>query len=602
MPSGKWTFPADCFLCLSSFLSIGIRVFDSSFGSIFVGSFFLLGIVRDFLLVFDMSSKVTLSYLLAALFLFLSLAYHHYGPLDLARILSRSRPTVPVLFAVSTRPDRLRQRRQVRATWKNLVQPGQARLAFFGGERLCEVDPYWRLRPGSCRHWSVFVPASINEGFPVRPCRFSPSRLGAGPPVDGVGFRLKFPVSVTQLGLAKTALKHFLAGLPPEEQMEVDPAEDRSEVRARRHLFRNLTVDLLDPLTEDVYVSANFSAAELVAGQADDGYIYAPVREDTYGRHFEGAVRVRNHKDLYGPNGANSSSLSSLWCSVIWNKMFGEDGVVPVESMWSSGRSRPVSLSACPLVSFVYHIPDMSELRQMVNSRETQNKCQRNKNRNLASKIVEELEDYDDLHLVPGVLDTEEERPRALLAFLQTALERHDFEYLVVTDDESFLAADQIVASVLGDFVPADAWRSAFRRRVPVPHFGEFPETRYQGAEYPALPSEAGSVLSRGLVEHLVANADRLVPQKDLSSSLGVWLAPFAPTLIEDGDFSLDNRTCSNGLRAFGPVPTEAQFKALWHNYSKCRRLCSCPPPPTQTSQSESKSKSAGAKTTATKN
>ncbi len=509
------------------------------------------------------SSKVTLSYLLAALVLFLSLAHHHWGPFDLSRLLARSRPRVPVLFAVSTRHDRLRQRRLVRATWKTLVPPGHARFFFFGGERPCDVDPYWRIRPGSCVPWNVFVPASINEGFPVRPCRVSPSRLGLGPPVDGVGFRLKFPVSITQLGVSRRALQQFVSSLPRSGREE----GHGKNLKAARHLFRNLTVDLLDPLTDDVHVSANFSRVEMASTQSDDGFVYAKVPEDTYGRHFEGAVRVRG--DVLALN-------ASLACNVIWNKMFGEDGVVPPESMWFSGTSRPASAAACPLVTFIYHIPDMSELRQMVNSRETQNKCQRNKNRNMASKIVEELEDYDDLHLVPGVLDTEEARPAALLGFLEHALERFDFDFVVVTDDEAFLAADLLTNDVLGDFTPDDSWRSAFRRRVPVRHYGEFPETRYQGSEYPALPSEAGSVISRSLAEQLVRNAGWLLPAQDLPSSLAVWLAPFAPYLVEDAEFSVDNRTCSEAIKAFGPVASEKAFKTLWENYERCRSMCSC--------------------------
>ena len=211
----------------------------------------------------------------------------------------------------------------------------------------------------------------------------------------------------------------------------------------------------------------------------------------------------------------------------------------------------------------------------------------------IASKYNHQSEDCPvhrkSLLLVPGTLDTEESRPLTLLGFLEHALERFDFDFVSVSDDESFLAADRLAADVLGDAfssAPPDesTWRSSFRRRVQARHYGEYPETLFQGAEYPALPSESGSVLSRALVHRLLATARGgthaewwLAPARDLASSLGVWLAPFAPRLLEDTEFSLENRTCEGPLKAFGPVADEQTFKDLWDNYSRCSKLCSCP-------------------------
>jgi len=538
------------------------------------------------------TTKVTISYLVSALVLFSSLFYHYFGPFwPLMTTTSSptsyawspspppfwsSRPRVPVLFAVSTRGDRIRARKLVRATWKTLVPEGQARLHFFAGERQCPVDPYWRLKPGACAQWRVFVPASINEGFPVRPYRLQPSLVGASPPVDGIGFRLPFPLIVSQLGLSARALRQFVVGLPSEQS----PKE--AELRS---LAANLTVELVEPGSEDVILSANFSSVELAAAQADDGFVYVPVREDTFGRGFEGVLRVI-HSDRRGDHGLVLNQ--SLACNVVWNKMFGEDGLLPLTSVWTGGRaSWPASTRACPLVTAVFSVAEMTELRQVVNSKDTQNRCQHNKNRNQAAKIVEELEDNDDFYLAPNVYDVEEERPLAFLSFLRHALENYDFDYVVASADNAFLAADRltgrVAASAGGGALPEDfAWRGHFRRSPEVRRHGwEWPgaEPRYPGHYYPALPSAAGSVLTRAVAEYLARNAGSLTAFADLGSSLAVWLSPLDPVLVHDNDFSPDNLTCDSRTLAFGPLATERDMLHLWENYRSCRKLCSCEQP-----------------------
>ena len=83
-----------------------------------------------------------------------------------------------------------------------------------------------------------------------------------------------------------------------------------------------------------------------------------------------------------------------------------------------------------------------------MSSQVTQNKCQENKNRNLASKIVEEMEDHeDDVYLASGtdLTDVEGSIPGLALSFMKWALESFDFEYLLLTEDSTFVAINKVV-------------------------------------------------------------------------------------------------------------------------------------------------------------
>ncbi len=62
----------------------------------------------------------------------------------------------------------------------------------------------------------------------------------------------------------------------------------------------------------------------------------------------------------------------------------------------------------------------------MVSAQATQNKCEENRNRNLAAKIVEEMEDNeDDVFFASGtdLVDVDASSPGTALAFMAWALE-----------------------------------------------------------------------------------------------------------------------------------------------------------------------------------
>ena len=119
-------------------------------------------------------------------------------------------------------------------------------------------------------------------------------------------------------------------------------------------------------------------------------------------------------------------------------------------------------------------------------------------------------------------------------------------------------------------------WRSRFSYYEPVRYFGPNSERSYVSQTYPSKPSQAGSLLSRDLVDVLVRHAEDLKSFSSLSASLSIWLAPFAPIYIEDQGFSADNETCSKSSVAVAPYSNKEEMMQAWDNYKDCGIICHC--------------------------
>ena len=119
-------------------------------------------------------------------------------------------------------------------------------------------------------------------------------------------------------------------------------------------------------------------------------------------------------------------------------------------------------------------------------------------------------------------------------------------------------------------------WRSRFSFNEPVPFSGPTAETSFVSRTFPGKPSSAGSVLSRDLVELLVRHSGDLKSFATLSSSLSLWMAPFAPDFIYDHGFSSVNTSCTKSSVAVAPFGTKKEMLKAWQNYNECGRICLC--------------------------
>ena len=75
---------------------------------------------------------------------------------------------------------------------------------------------------------------------------------------------------------------------------------------------------------------------------------------------------------------------------------------------------------------------------------------QENKNRNVVNKLVEEMEDNDeDIYLAPDLADSGSGASKSLISFVEWLTSSHspasDFDYVLVTDDQSYVALDKLL-------------------------------------------------------------------------------------------------------------------------------------------------------------
>jgi hypothetical protein len=72
------------------------------------------------------------------------------------------------------------------------------------------------------------------------------------------------------------------------------------------------------------------------------------------------------------------------------------------------------------------------------------------KNRNIATKLVEEIEDNDeDIYLANNLVDTDNNAPKSILFFLTWLTSPQspmaNFDFVIITDDSSFVALDKVM-------------------------------------------------------------------------------------------------------------------------------------------------------------
>ena len=182
-----------------------------------------------------------------------------------------------LVIAVISRLSNIEKRNTIRKTWKSLslgttgAESIRSKVYFVMPEQLCSLDPNWRLHDSGCDPWQVVVPANANENTYVNPIRIAKSMVRPSLAYDGIGFKIKFPITIRSLGIAKRGLTPYsLKGT-------------------------NLRVELLDAIRpNEAVVSVNFTKKDLDEDQSDDGYIYKTISQDlSLPKGFEGYLQIK---------------------------------------------------------------------------------------------------------------------------------------------------------------------------------------------------------------------------------------------------------------------------------------------------------------------
>ena len=111
---------------------------------------------------------------------------------------------------------------------------------------------------------------------------------------------------------------------------------------------------------------------------SDDGFMYKTIDSENLLKGFEGLLRIRPGPEISQCwNSKNDVNLAEkLTCNIDWNRVFGEDGPIVWRTSYIGSMAKPSFQNFCPLMTFIYNIPDLLELKQLCVAADTQNKCQ----------------------------------------------------------------------------------------------------------------------------------------------------------------------------------------------------------------------------------
>ncbi len=170
-------------------------------------------------------------------------------------------------------------------------------------------------------------------------------------------------------------------------------------------------------------------------------------------------------------------------------------------------------------------------------------------NKDKIGNLTQEDKLFHDMLLLPGLVDTYANLSTKVLMGLQWAHRNIDFDFLVKTDDDSFVRLEELEAVLrrlecdqrlywgyfMGHAVPETSGKWAEKRWFNCPHY---------------LPYAMGGgyVLSRRVVDLLMLYPERLRCYSNEDVTIGSWLAPFHLVRKHDLRFNVESLShgCSN--------------------------------------------------------
>lgn len=182
---------------------------------------------------------------------------------------------------------------------------------------------------------------------------------------------------------------------------------------------------------------------------------------------------------------------------------------------------------------------------------------------------------HDDIHLVPGLVDTYRNLPKKLLAFYEVSSAARPRIGTIKTDDDCFLNIQRILPKLRK--LPSNGWWSQFRENWPVPRFGKWAEHDFKSSTYPPFACGSGNAVGTGLVQWLAKNSQELHRFQGEDISMGIWLSAIDPRLHKDSDwscFGLDKGCNPKSLSI--PELSPGQLVNLWQNWNHCMNPCGC--------------------------
>jgi beta-1,3-N-acetylgalactosaminyltransferase 2 len=186
--------------------------------------------------------------------------------------------------------------------------------------------------------------------------------------------------------------------------------------------------------------------------------------------------------------------------------------------------------------------------------------------------LQSEEKQFGDILFVDEV-DVYRSLPSKLLHCHQWFAENFNTSHILKTDDDAYIAIDEITNTLSSQPLSGDQWWGNFRQGWVVQRSGKWREDDYSPSMYPPFACGSGNVVSSKIHQWLASNTDSLFRYQGEDVSMAIWLTAVGVMLAQDDRWQCA-KTCQESLLSL-PDLTPAEMLALWQRRQKCSKLCS---------------------------
>ena len=153
--------------------------------------------------------------------------------------------------------------------------------------------------------------------------------------------------------------------------------------------------------------------------------------------------------------------------------------------------------------------------------------------------LNEERSRSDDLIVLPNLEDNYEKLTEKVVASMQWINNKVDFDYLLKTDDDTFVRVDEVIKDL--QMKPSERlYWGFFNNGSEIVKVGKWAETKpYICDRYVSYALGGGYVLSKDLISYIVDNSDKFKMFVNEDVSVWTWLAPLDVNKIHDERFRM---------------------------------------------------------------
>ncbi len=195
----------------------------------------------------------------------------------------------------------------------------------------------------------------------------------------------------------------------------------------------------------------------------------------------------------------------------------------------------------------------------------------RNMPKERLSNVTQEEQTFHDMLLLPDLVDTYANLSTKVLMGLEWAHRNNDFDYLVKTDDDSYVRLEELEAVLRRMGCEQQLYWGYFMGHAVPETSGKWAETRWFNCpHYLPYAMGGGYVLSRRVIDHLMRYPKRLKCYSNEDMTVGSWLAPFR--LVRKHDLRFNVESLSHGCSNSYLISHKERVKTFYEKHTSLAR------------------------------